>query len=128
MVESVQRDSGAGGVLKRFTKGVLPLGIVCFFLFLIVENPRLNPVATIVDSILSCLVLWFSWSYIKGTRVTKWIGIVLAGYFGLVVTLVAFGVFVQLSGILLVLFLVAIPFLVCDLFFRGPAERRQRSR
>ena len=54
--------------------------------------------------------------------ITKWIGAVLALYFGLVLALSVFGIAMELSLISLPLFMILLPLLMYDLLFRAPSE------
>ncbi len=53
---------------------------------------------------------------------TKWAGVFLALFFGLLLGLFAFGIVIRLTFVLLPVFLVALPLLAYDLLFRAPSE------
>jgi hypothetical protein len=59
---------------------------------------------------------------VRRNIITKWIGAVLALYFGLVLVLSVFGIAMGLSLILLPFFMVLLPLLMYDLLFRAPSE------
>ncbi len=60
---------------------------------------------------------------------TKWFGVLLALYFGLVLGLYALGVGLRLLLAVVPLFLIALPFLVWDLLLRAPFKGRfERAR
>jgi len=59
---------------------------------------------------------------VRRNSFTKWIGIVLGLYFGLILGLAAFAIVVRMLLILLPVFFVGLPLLVYDLLVRAPSE------
>lgn len=111
-------------VMRRFGKGVSPIVIVCILLWSLGTRESSDPMAVAVVFALCAIVLWFGWSGIQRNLATKWLGIVVALCVGVVLSLFVFGIVVRLSPLLLVLLLVALPFLVYDLVFRSRFKGR----
>ena len=124
-----ERESGIRGVVTRFVGATIPLAIVCILLFGFAPDPSQNLIGFIFLYAISAVVLWLCWSFIRRSIGAKWFGILLASFLGLVLGLFAVGVVIRIAPILFLIFLVALPFVAYDLFFRGPFQGRfERAR
>ncbi len=56
------------------------------------------------------------------TPVTKWIGALFVLFFAVILALLAVGIAIRLSLVLMPVFLVALPILLYELLFRAPSE------
>lgn len=124
MTSSKERDHHDSWI-ARGAKGALPL-LVC--LALLVSARDSSPQSLIAVSVACATLLWFGWISIRRNILTKTIGVVLALYFGLIVALLTLAITIRLSLVLLPVFLLALPYLVYDLFFRAPSEGRHDAR
>ena len=119
-----QGATGDFGVVRRLVKGALPIGIVCLLLW---SLSKVQPASSMTSAVvfgLCGIVLWFGWSSIQKNIVTKWSGIFLALLVGLILSIFILGIAIQVSLVLFVPFLVALPFLAYDLLFRSPLKGR----
>ena len=105
--------------VARCAWGVLPILVCILFLRLARES---SPQGFIVVSAACAVILWFGWGSVRRNSFTKWIGVILGLYFGLILGLAAFAIVVRLALILLPVFFVILPLVVYDLLFRAPSE------
>ena len=126
-----QRAGVDPGVVRRLVRGALPIVIVCLLLWSLSLDPNPGHAAVVAVFAACGVVLWFGWNDIRRSVATKWLGILLALFLGLVLGLYALGISFLLLGIgarlllaLFPLFLLALPFFVWDLFFRAPFKGR----
>jgi len=110
-------------LVLRFVWGALPI-VVCILLLRLYADGTTtsSPPMFIAVCAVCAIVLWFGWKSVRCNIITKWIGAVLALYFGLVLVLSVFGIAMGLSLILLPFFMVLLPLLMYDLLFRAPSE------
>jgi hypothetical protein len=118
----VERDVRKQSWFLRFGKGALPLFVVCILFSMGGYNH--GPIIALSSLAAAGVVLWVGWSSICSNLVTKWLGVILALYIGLVVGLLALGVAIRVSLILFPLLLVGVPVLAYDLLFRAPSAGR----
>lgn len=111
-------------MLLRLVKGALPLGLVCLLLWSLTKTQPSNSMSVAVVLVVSSVILWFGWSRIQNNLVTKWFGIFLALSLGLILSIFILGIAIQVSLVLFVPFLVALPFLAYGLLFRSPSKGR----
>jgi hypothetical protein len=128
---SERRGAGDPGVVRRFHGGGLPIAIVCLLLWGLSLSPDAGHAAVVAVFGACGIVLWFGWNSIRRSVATKWLGVLLALFLGLVLGLYALGISFLVLGIgarlllaLFPLFLLALPFFVWDLFFRAPFKGR----
>ncbi len=119
-----QSATGQPTLLRRLGKGALPIGIVSLLLWSLSKAQPSSPMSVVVVFGLCGVVLWFGWSGIQNNIVTKWFGILLALFVGLILSIFVLGIAIQVSLVLFVPFLVALPFLAYDLLFRSPFKGR----
>lgn len=105
--------------VARCAAGALPI-LICLLLMRLAVGS--SPQAFLAVCAACAVVLWIGWSAVRSNLLTKWTGVILALYFGLLLGLLAFAIVANLSFILLPVFLVALPLLVYDLLFRAPSE------
>jgi len=123
---TTDKQNSRQGFLRRLGLGAVPIALVCFLLWMLLESHSQPPV--VIGVLVVCgLVLWFGWSSVRRTALTKWLGVALGLYVGLILALVALGIAVWTGLVLLVPLLIAIPFLGYDLFFRAPHQGRFAS-
>jgi len=119
---------GSGRVsnfLFRFGEGALPIVICILLLLLYASSPSPNSPPTFIAVCAICaIVLWFGWKSVRGNVITKWLGVVLGLYFGLILGLSVLGIAIGLLLVLVPLSFVLFPLLVYDLFFSPPREER----
>jgi hypothetical protein len=121
---SAREGSGlVSSFVLRFFWGALPIAI-CILLLRLSADSRTSPPLFIAVCAVAAIVLWFGWKSVRRNVITKWIGVVLGLYFGLVLSLSAFGIAIGLLLVLLPLILVLFPLVVYDLFFRGRFKRQ----
>jgi hypothetical protein len=122
------------GFLMRFCGGALPIVIVLLLLWAGAAESYSNT-TRVAAYVLSGFALWFGWGSVRCNLATKWAGILLAAFLGLIVGMFAFGITIRLSLALLpilslvslVLFpvlLVGLPYVLYDLLFRAPYKGR----
>ena len=108
----------------RLLKAAIPIAIVILLLSLLGRSSFADPSTTIGIFVVCALILWFGWDWVKQNSLMKWSGIILAVILGVVLGLVAVGLSLRIGLIALVLLLLAMPFLIYDLFFRQPHKGR----
>jgi hypothetical protein len=111
-------------VAKRFAKGAVPVAIVLGLLLALGENDSDSVFRTVCVFLICLLILWFGWSWIRLNLVTKSLGIIVGAFLTFVVATVAIGITLRIGLVLLVVFLLALPLLIYDLFFRSPYKGR----
>ena len=116
MTPTEERRSGPA---SRFAWGALPI-LVCVLLLGLAREA--SPLGVFAICAACAVVLWFGWGSVRRNVVTKGAGVLLGLFFGLMLGLFAFGVVIRLTFVLLPVFLVALPLLLYDLFFRAPSE------
>src|SRR6266481_8103207 len=119
-----ERGRGNPGVTNRLARGAVPIVIVCLLFWGLAMEHLPGPMALFAVFAACGIVLWFGWSSIRRNIATKWFGVLLALYIGLVLGLYLLGIAVGVSLALFPLFLLALPLLVYDLLFRAPFEGR----
>ncbi len=111
-------------IVERFVKPAIPIVIVLLLLFALTQDKH-PPVFAIGAVFVVCgIVLWLGWGWVRRNVVAKLVGVVLTAYLVLILGLLALGIALRIGLVLLLLFLVALPFLVYDLFFRQPHKGR----
>jgi hypothetical protein len=121
---SEERGASDSGIVRRLAWGTLPIVIVCLLLWGVGMDPTVRPPEAIAAFVACVVVLWFGWNLIQRSVATKWLGVLLALYLGLVLGLFLLGISVGLLFVLFPLFILALPFLVWDLLFRAPFKGR----
>ncbi len=114
------KSTGGAHLLLGLVKGALPLGAVCLLLWSLTKTQASSSISVAVVLGVYGVILWFGWSGIQNNIVTKWFGILLALSVGLILSIFILGIAIQVSLVLFVPFLVALPFLAYDLLFRSP--------
>ena len=111
-------------LIERLVKGSIPIVIVVLALYGIdlVKNVSLRDVCLVLTFCI--LVLWFGWPAMKGTAVTKWLGAILLVFVAIPPAVLVLGLSLYFGLVLLLLLLIALPFLIYDLFFRAPLQGR----
>jgi hypothetical protein len=116
------------GWLVRFAKGATPVAIVLGLLYVLSRNRAADGagdwLAELVITTLCCITLWVGWGWLQGTFVSKWAGRLLAAYLGLGLVLFTLGIVLAFSMTLFLPFLLALPFILYDLFVRQPHKGR----
>jgi hypothetical protein len=110
--------------MARFVKPAVPIVIVLLLLYAFNQAAKPTLFEAVVASVICGAILWFGWSWIRRNVVAKWIGILLTAYLALILGLFALGVVLAIGPLLGWLLLLALPFLVYDLFFRQPHKGR----
>jgi hypothetical protein len=112
----------------RFAKGATPVAIVLGLLYVLSRNRSADGagdwLAELVITALCCFTLWAGWRWLQGTFVTKWAGRLLATYLGLGLVLFTLGIVLAFSMTLFLPFLLALPFILYDLFVWQPHKGR----
>jgi len=103
------------GFVARLVWGALPIVVCLLLLALGLGGPSFSPMTTIAVCATCAIILWFGWNSVRRNVLTKWVGVLVGLYLGLILVLPAFTLAV---GILLAL----LPLVVYDLFFRAPSE------
>ncbi len=112
----------------RFAKGATPVAIVLGLLYVLSRNRSADGagdwLAELVITALCCFTLWAGWRWLQGTFITKWAGRLLAAYLGLGLVLFTLGIVLAFSMTLFLPFLLALPFILYDLFVWQPHKGR----
>jgi hypothetical protein len=122
MAEAGLHQTDIFGFMRRLAKGTLPIVIACAILSIVGMKPRAPSGLVLAAFVASGLVLWLGWSYIRRNIVTKWLGLILVLYLGLVLGLSVLGVVLGISLLLFPIFCVALPLVIYDLVFRAPIK------
>lgn len=101
----------------RLVWGTLPIAVCLLLLGLGLGGPDFSPTTTIAVCATCAIILWFGWNSVRRNVLTKWVGVLVGLYLGLILVRPAFTLAV---GILLALS----PLVVYDLFFRAPSEEQ----
>jgi predicted membrane metal-binding protein len=119
--------SGRYSWVGRMARGALPI-LICLGFFLSLA-PQ-SSIGVVVGVCAVCaVILWFEWSSVRRNVVTKWIGVILSLFVGLILGLAVLGVIIRIGPFLFLIFLVALPFVSYDLLFRATADgRAERDR
>jgi hypothetical protein len=118
MTPTKERSSHDSWV-ARGAGGALPI-LICLLLMRLAMGS--SPQTFIAVCAACAVILWFGWSSLQRNLLTKWTGVILAVYFGLLLALSAFAIAANLLLVLLPVFLLALPLLVYDLLFRAPSH------
>src|SRR5258708_2501642 len=102
---STEGSGRVSNLVLRFVWGALPI-VICILLLRLYAGSTSSPPMFIAVCAVCAIVLWFGWKSVRRNIITKWIGVVLALYFGLILVLSVFGIAMGLSLILLPLFMV----------------------
>jgi hypothetical protein len=113
--ERSNRDSW----VARCSAGALPI-LICLLLMRLAVGS--SPQTFVILCAACAAILWFGWSSVRRNLLTKWTGVILALYFGLLLGLSAFAIAANVLLALLPVFLLALPLLVYDLLFRAPSH------
>lgn len=108
----------------RLLKGLIPILIVCLFIWGLAKEPSPSPMAVLAVFVACALVLWFGWNSIRRNLATKWLSLPLIILVGLVLGMFVFGLALGVAVNLCAALLLALPYLVYDLFFRQPNKGR----
>lgn len=108
----------------RFVKGSAPVVVVLGLLYALSREPRGEILGGVLAEALGAITLWLGWRWMHGTFVTKWAGRLLAAYLALSLVLFGFDIVPTLGQIVLLLFLMAIPVWLWDLFVWQPHKGR----
>ncbi len=100
--------------VARLVRGALPI-VVCLLLLGLGINPNSSSDTIIAVCAVGAVVLWFGWNSIRRNAFTKWIGILVVLFLGLILGRIALAIAI---GILILVF----PLVVYDLFFHAPSE------
>ncbi len=119
MLSSSRRDP-----LTNFAKGLLPVGAAMFLVWWSNQVFRREEFGAYALLILSAVVLWFGWSLIRRSMLTKWLAILVIAYLGVIAGVWAIAIGLSLAMPLFLLFLLAVPWIIYDFFFRAPKEGR----
>jgi hypothetical protein len=101
-------------LLHRIAKGAAP--VIAVLCLLSVAEP--DPIGQAAMFTAAALILWFGWRWMRLSRPTKWVGILLAA----LVALVGVSLYARIA--VPVLLVVVVPVLVYDLFFAQPWKGR----
>lgn len=110
--------------LMRFAQGAVWPAIVVGLLYLLSQDRNADYPDTLIVVALCGIALGLGWRWMRGTFVTKWAGRLLAGYVGLVLVLFTLGIALAFSSVLFLPFLLALPFILYDLFVGQPHKGR----
>ena len=108
----------------RLAKGTLPIAIVIGLRLALAFDPSPNIARAAVVYLFSAFTLWLGWKWMAATALTKWIGMFFAGILAIWLVLLAFGITLALLQLLLAPFLLALAFVLYDLFIRQPHKGR----
>ena len=81
-----------------FLKGLIPLVIVGFLMFLTAKDS--DPVGSALMLAMSGIVLWIGWTSVRQSRGTRWFGVLLAVYIGSFLGIFAMAIVIRV-GLLL---------------------------
>ena len=95
--------------VARCAWGALPLLVCLLFLRLARES---SPSGFIAACVACAIVLWFGWRSVRRNAVTKWTGVFLGLYCGMILGLTMLAIVIRLSLVLLPVFLIVLPILV----------------
>jgi uncharacterized membrane protein YeaQ/YmgE (transglycosylase-associated protein family) len=112
------------GFGMRLVKGSIPAAVVLGLLYALSREQGGNILEPILVEVFGAIVLWLGWRWMRGAFATRWAGRMLAAYLVLGLALITFSVTLAFSQILLLIFLMAIPAFVWDLFVGQPWKGR----
>lgn len=93
-------------------------------LYALSREPSGDILEGVLAEALCAVALWLGWRWMHGTFVTKWAGRLLAAYLALGLVLFAFAIVLTIGQVVLLIFLMAIPALLWDLFVWQPHKGR----
>jgi hypothetical protein len=108
----------------NFLKGLVPLAIATFLVWWAGRVPRGETLGAFVLLLSAAAIVWFGWSAIRANIITKWIGILFVIYFTFIAVLIGFILGLALALPLLLIGMIATPWIVYDFFFRAPKQGR----
>jgi len=115
---------GNGSWVGRFLRGALPILICVVFLSM---APPSSARAIVGVCAASAIILWFEWTSMRRSGLTRWAGVILSLFLGLILVLFLLGIVIRISLFLLPVFLLALPLLLYDLLFRAPSKGMAES-
>ena len=128
MPESESKPSGkfsnTDSWVARFIKGTLPI-LVCIGLIGMARKSSQGDF--IVVCVACAVVLWFGWSPVRHSKLIKWVASILSAYLALILGLFALAMTIRLSLLLLPVFLIMLPLVVYDLFFRARSQQKSEN-